>query len=406
MSPYSTPVMVDLDRLLRQREGLRQVIEEISSELELRPLLTHIVRHACELLEAHDGSIGLYDEQRDVIRTEAVYRMPEGELGSEMPPGVGLAGQILLHRRPLIFDRYGDVPGHTLKSLADNAVVAVPIFWRGELIGFFGLGARPPHRFTSQDAETLSLFGRHAAIAIENARLFERAQRAAALEERQRLARDLHDSVTQMLTSLNMIAQSLATAWRRDPAEGERRTERLAQLARSALAEMRALLKELRLPASVNKVETSDVLIAGIVQLRSFGLGAALQWLARDVPSDAPDVRLDLGGYEAQAAEIEEVLFRVAQEALANALRHAGARQVRIAAAVDGAVTRLQVRDDGAGFDPGRLRAPDQGDGRGLGLQTMRERVEALGGNLSIDTEPGRGTLVEAALPARAREQP
>jgi signal transduction histidine kinase len=398
--------VVDLDRLLRQREGLRQVIEEISSELELRPLLTHIVRHACELLEAHDGSIGLYDPQADLIRTEAVYRMPEGELGSEMPPGVGLAGQVLLQRRPVIYGRYGDVPGHALTSLADNAVVGVPIFWRGELTGFFGLGAPPPRRFTRQDAETLSLFGRHAAIAIQNARLFERAQQAAALEERQRLARDLHDSVTQMLTSLNMIAQSLAGTWRRDPAEGERRTERLAQLARSALAEMRALLKELRLPSSVGKVETSEILIAGIVHLRTYGLGSALQCLARDVPADAPAVRLELGGYEPQAADVEEALFRVAQEALANAFRHAAARQVRIAAAVDGQVARLQVRDDGAGFDPGRLRAPDTGDGRGLGLRSMRERVEALGGSLSVDTQAGRGTLIEAALPARRRQPP
>jgi signal transduction histidine kinase len=406
MSVHGMEQGVDLDRLLRQREGLRQVIEEISSELELRPLLTHIVRHACELLEAHDGAIGLYDARRDAIRTEAVYRMPEEELGSEMPAGVGLAGQIILQRRPLIYDRYGDVPGHTLSSLADNAVVGVPLFWGGELLGFFGLGARPPRRFTREDSETLLLFGRHAAIAIQNARLFERAQRAAALEERQRLARDLHDSVTQLLTSLNMIAQSLTTAWRRDPAEGARRTERLAELARSALAEMRALLKELRLPPNVSKVETAEILVAGVVQLRSFGLGAALQWLARELPADAPAVRLELGGYEPQAAEIEEVLFRVAQEALANALRHAQARQVRIAAAVDGQDARLRIRDDGAGFDPGLLQATAVSAGRGLGLRIMRERVEALGGRLSIDTEPGRGTLLEVVLPVRAKGQP
>ena len=396
---------VEVDRLLRQREGLRQVIEEISSELELRPLLTHIVRHACELLETHDGAIGLYDAARNVVRTEAVYRMPEEEVGCEMPPGAGLAGQVLLQRRPVIYERYGDIPGHTLQKLADNAVVGVPILWRGEMIGFFGLGAPAPHRFTAQDIETLSLFARHAAIAIQNARLFEQAQRVAALEERQRLARDLHDSVTQLLTSLSMIAQSLTEAWRRDPAEGERRTERLAQLARTALAEMRALLKELRLPASVKEEETSEILIAGIVQLRKFGLGAALQCLARDLPADAPAVRLELGGYEPQAAEIEEALFRVAQEGLANALRHAGARQVRIAAAVDGDAACLRVRDDGDGFDPAAARTRN-GGGTGLGLESMRERVEAQGGTLRIESAPGRGTCIEASLPARGRGRP
>jgi signal transduction histidine kinase len=209
-----------------------------------------------------------------------------------------------------------------------------------------------------------------------------------------------------MLTSLNLIAQSLTAAWRRDPAEGERRTERLAQLARSSLAEMRALLKELRLPATDTKVETSEVLIAGIVQLRKFGLGAALQSLARNVSADAAPVRLELSAYEPQAFEVEEVLFRVAQEALSNALRHARARQVRIAAAADGTVARLRVRDDGIGFDLEALGARDGDESRGMGLLSMRERVEALGGTLQIETVPDRGTLVEASLPSRGKERP
>src|SRR5687768_8984069 len=104
------PMPADADRLLRQRESLREVIEAISSELALRPLLTSIVRHACELLDAHDGSIGLYDEERNLIRTEAIFRMPEDELGAEMPPGVGLAGQVLVTRAPVVLERYGEVP--------------------------------------------------------------------------------------------------------------------------------------------------------------------------------------------------------------------------------------------------------------------------------------------------------
>src|ERR1043166_5766741 len=95
--------------LLRQQESLREVIESISSELELRPLLTRIVRHACELLNADNGTIGLVDIDRNVIRTEAAYRMPESEIGAEMKPGVGLAGQVFRTRAPIILDRYGDL---------------------------------------------------------------------------------------------------------------------------------------------------------------------------------------------------------------------------------------------------------------------------------------------------------
>ena len=109
-SPHIAPPSEDAERLLRQRESLCEVIESISSELELRPLLTRIVRHACELLDADDGAIGLYDEERDLIRTEAVYRMPDGELGAEIPTGVGLAGQVLLTREAVVLERYDMLP--------------------------------------------------------------------------------------------------------------------------------------------------------------------------------------------------------------------------------------------------------------------------------------------------------
>jgi signal transduction histidine kinase len=558
----------EVERLLRQREALLEVVEEISSELELRPLLTRIAHHACELLGARDAAIGLYDAARDVMRTEAVYRMPDEELGIEMAPGSGLAGQVLLARAPVRFTRYGDLPGANLPELADNAVLGVPIFWRDRLVGFFGVGAAPPHRFDDDAVETLTLLARHAAIAIENARryeeehrrterlaliarightiaadleldellqsaadaihellrypcvdsplvdpddpmtlvvrfsgglyrrpgtaedrlpvddgvmgaavrerrpqlvndarrdpryvrapgkpaavaelaipillgdgvlgvlnvegdtpfdavdveslqivadhlavaienarLFERSQRAAVLEERQRLARDLHDSVTLMLTSISMLAQSLAAVWQRDPERGERRTERLAQIARSALAEMRALLRELRPPESAAVIKTEEILLAGIVLLRRFGLEAALQRLATGGPPDGPRVRLESAGWTRQETELEETLFRIAQEALSNAFRHARARLVTLTLrAGDGALT-LAIVDDGAGFDLAAKRSAGGSEkpaSEGLGLGSMRERLEAKGGSLRIETAPGAGTRIEAWLP-------
>lgn len=165
------------EQLLRQQESLRQVIESISSELELRPLLTRIIRHACELIGADNGTIGLVDEQAGVIRTEAIYDMPPAELGAEMPPGVGLAGQVWLTQQPLVLNRYGDVDQPLRPELSEFTVIGLPIFWREQMIGFFGIGMAPPHRFTPHDVETLTIFARHAAIAIENARLFEAEKR-------------------------------------------------------------------------------------------------------------------------------------------------------------------------------------------------------------------------------------
>jgi signal transduction histidine kinase/putative methionine-R-sulfoxide reductase with GAF domain len=160
-------------------ESLRAVIEDISGELLLRPLLTRIVRHACDLIGADNGTIGLYDPERDVIRTEAAYRMPPNELGAEMKRGMGLAGQVLATGEPVVLGRYGDVDNPTQPGLAENAVVGVPIHWHGELIGFFGIGSAPGdgRRFSAADVEMLSLFARHAAIAITNARRYEFEQR-------------------------------------------------------------------------------------------------------------------------------------------------------------------------------------------------------------------------------------
>lgn len=385
-------------RLARQYDGLRLVIEEISSELELRPLLTSIVRHACELLDARDGSIGLYDERREVFRTEAIYRMPLAELGREMRPGVGLAGLVLSRRAAVVLERYDQVPQPILPSLpelAANAVLGMPIFWRDRLIGFFGIGAPPPRRFDEKDVEILGLLGRHAAVAIENARLYERVQQSAVLEERNRLARELHDSVTQKMFSLALIAQTLAPAWKRDPAEGERRTERLVELSGTALAEMRSLLAELRPPspplAELEAPREAGARIEG-------GLIAALRNLIREHAKDGLKVAFLLRGYEAQEDGLEHALFRVAQEALGNVAKHARVEEATLMLAQEGARIELRVVDNGAGFEP-----PGRG---GLGLPGMRERIEAAGGRLRVSSQAGAGTILQAIVYLKENPRP
>ena len=141
--------VADAAGLLRQQEVLLEFIGSISSELELRPLLTRIVHHACELLGADYGTIGLVDAPRNVVRTEAAYRMPPDELGAEMAPGEGLAGLVLETHRPVVLDRYGDVQRPTQPDLAEHAVMGMPIFGQNAMIGFFGIGAEPPRRFSA-----------------------------------------------------------------------------------------------------------------------------------------------------------------------------------------------------------------------------------------------------------------
>jgi signal transduction histidine kinase len=228
------------------------------------------------------------------------------------------------------------------------------------------------------------------------------------LQERQRLARELHDSVTQLIFSTTLIAQSIGAAWRRDPAEGQQRAERVLELSRQALAEMRALLLELRPPeASGAAVNLATLPAARLVERE--GLVAALRRHTDDLKRDGLQVALDAGGYEALPFAQEEALFRIAQEALHNVAKHAHAQHVEIDLSVAGNETRLAVRDDGAGFAPGRPEAsfgrqrprgakarPMQG---GYGLITMRERAAALGGVVQVTSAPGAGTTVEVRLP-------
>lgn len=150
----------------------------MGSELDLRRLLTQIIESACDFMGADDGSIGLVDPDSSLIRIEATHKMPASELGSEWAVGVGLAGHVLKSKLPIVLNRYGEIAPSNWDGGYENAVIGVPIFWRGQLTGFFGLGSKGGKRFTSEDVTQLEHFARHAAIAIENARLFAENQRA------------------------------------------------------------------------------------------------------------------------------------------------------------------------------------------------------------------------------------
>ena len=159
-------------------EPFGSILEEIAGELELRPLLTSIITRACGLLRADDGAIGLYEPRRHVVHIEAIHRLPESELGLEFEPGEGLLGRVLATGKPVILDSYGEVDRLTLPDRASNAVIGVPIPGpNGGLIGVFGIGARPPRKFSEADLESLRTFARHAAIAIQNAQRYGREQR-------------------------------------------------------------------------------------------------------------------------------------------------------------------------------------------------------------------------------------
>lgn len=282
------------------------------------------------------------------------------------------------------------------------ALAMIPLMTRGQRIGLVVLSSIEVRDWTEDDLRLFETTAAQLATMMENRRqqalLFERGQELAVLEERRRLARDLHDSVTQLLFSMTLIAQSIAPAWQRDHAEGQHRVNRLLELSTSALAEMRALLVELQPPAGgADGVEPAPG-DSELARLRKDGLVAALERHAEHVERDGLKIKLDAGGYVAQAAATEEALFRITQEALNNVSKHARAKRVEVQLTADEQV-RLRIKDDGIGFRQPAPGAAAPGNG-GFGLRSMRERAAALEGSVIIEAGARRGTTVVVEVPS------
>jgi signal transduction histidine kinase len=272
---------------------------------------------------------------------------------------------------------------------------------RGLRIGLVILSDSHPHAWSDSDLHPYQVTAAQLATAIDNRRqsrqLSEQGQQLAVFQERQRLARDLHDSVAQLVFSSTLIAQSVAPAWRRDPAEGERRIARLLELSQSALVEMRSLLSELRPPEPPSDSAADLLPVPGLTRVQREGLAAALSAHLRSVLTDDLTIELEASTYESQPLDREEALFRITQEALHNVIKHASAHHVRISLGKNRNHIRLQISDDGVGFDTAAVTPYSHGH---YGLHTMRERAEALGGTCRVSSRPHHGTRVDVNIPA------
>jgi signal transduction histidine kinase len=243
------------------------------------------------------------------------------------------------------------------------------------LVGLYGRASRTSEAARRKSEELLER------LEEANRRLrayAEQAEEAAAAQERARLARELHDAATQTVFSMNLTAQAAKMAMGQDPARVPGMLDRLQELARDALSEMRLLIDELR-PQSVAE--------AGLV--RALERHAALR-----ERRDGMQVRLSVEGEERGDPAVKDALFRSAREALSNVFKHAGVGEAEVTLVFSPREAALRVRDAGRGFDPEADRRPES-----FGLQSLRERVEALGGAVCIRSAPTEGTEIEVRLP-------
>jgi len=252
-------------------------------------------------------------------------------------------------------------------------LVYIPLSTKGRKLGFFILGKHELGQLFPEELSLLSSIGKQVAVAMENARLYEQAELVAITAERNRLARELHDAVTQTLFSASLIADVIPRIWRRDPEEGLQNLEELRQLTRGALAEMRTLLLEMR-PEALERSDIKSLL----TQLADAFIGRVR------VP-----VSLVIQGDCELTHEVKSVFYRVAQEALNNVAKHSGARQVELRLECQPGQMNLTIQDDGLGFEPDSL-PPGH-----MGIAIMRERASSIGASLMIESQVGRGTTVE-----------
>jgi signal transduction histidine kinase len=262
-----------------------------------------------------------------------------------------------------------------------TALLALPLIVNGGIIGVLDV-VNKVGGFTEEDVRIMSVFANQAAMAIEHTRLRQQAEQLAVLEERQRLARELHDSVTQSLYSVTLYANAAALALAAH--KNEVAASYLADLQETALEgmrDMRLLIFQLHPPV-----------------LEAEGLAAALQARLAAVEERAGlQTQLRVEGERRLPIAIEEDLYWIAQEALNNGRKHAAARHVTVHLHFTASSIRLEVTDDGVGFDPQAVRTEGRGTG---GLRSIAERAARLGARLRYESAPGQGTQlsVEVAL--------
>ena len=366
-------------------ESMSETVLAIAAEREVEPVLRRLVRAARELAGARYAALGIPDGEgafaqfiTDGMSDELIAAM------GPLPRTHGLLGAMLESphsyrtvdiRKDPRFRGWWPSAHPQMRSF-----LGVPIVARGSVIAaFYVTDKEGSDEFSIDDERLIEMLAAHAAVAIENARLLERSRELSIVEERNRLARELHDAVSQKLFGLVLSAEAAGTLLDRDPPAAADEVARLGELAQQALRELRGLIFELRPPS-----------------LEEEGLSATLRKqvdMLERVHGRAIEVRI--AGAAHCAPEAEGEVLRVAEEALNNALRHAEAERIELRMEARDGRLIVTVADDGVGFDPAdrALRS------RRLGLTSMEERARALGGNLAVSSRPGEGTTVTLEVP-------
>ena len=374
----------ELERRNLELEALYDADEELYRYLELDQVLNALIKKAVDILAADKASLMIWDKEREKLEFYITFGFQSETVSNVVfAPGEGVAGQVVQHGEPAIVEDtlFDERVTHAITDVEGiRSFMQVPIKIGGEVFGVFSADYLHPRGFTDDELRLLVALAQRAAMAIENAQHYQQAQELAALEERQRLARDLHDAVSQSLFSSSLIAEAIPDVWASDPDQGLELLEKLRRLNRGALAEMRALLMELR-PEALVEAEMRDL-------LRQIGQAVSGR---EGIPVNVEVEELCTIPFHVKIA-----LYRIAQEALNNAVKHSRANQIGIqlncigdtTGAIQPTGVELRIQDDGCGFELEKVSQEH------LGLMIMRERAESIDAEFEIHSQSDCGTLI------------
>lgn len=369
-----------LERRLSEAEAIHAVDRALIQAVEPEAILRVILEESIRVTGGTSALITLLSDDRQHQYIRAAQGGLEDFVGMELPIVGSLTGLVLATGEPQMslaprFD------SRLNQDLVDEgrweAVVEAPLRAKDRIVGVLVVAA-DYDGFDDQSVRLLTMMATQAGLVLENARLHEKSREVAVLEERNRLARELHDSVTQSLFSLSLNLEAAGQMFATRPEKATTLVARSQEMASEALAEMRSLIFELR-PAALQEKGLAAAL-ANHINLfrRRHGL----------------EVSLSLEGEGRLAPDLEFCLYRVAQEALTNIAKHARAQKVHVTYSIEPDEALIRIKDDGVGFDD-----EQPASAQSFGLLGMRERVHALNGRLTINTRPGSGTIIEARIP-------
>lgn len=362
--------------LLETSESLQRVTSALLQKVVTLEEVLELVCAESQRLTGATGSAVLLVEDEGWLRVTSSSGTPLPVL-DRVAISESFAGMVVAKGKPLLLNDLESRVQAYYQSPDLKTLLSIPLWADETIIGALDI-VNKPGGFSKEDIRIMSLFADQAAIAITNAQLHERAEQLAVVEERQRLARELHDSVTQALYSVNLYAEAARMALSAGRAEiATDNLQELRNMAREAMLDMRMLIFELHPPT-----------------LEEEGLASALQIRLEAVEARSGiQTEIQVEGDTRMPLAVEEELYRIAQEALNNAIKHARAQQVIVRLHANSDYFCLEVQDDGRGFDPAAAKQSG-----GLGLRSIEERVQRINGKLTMDSGPGEGTILRVEV--------